>query len=305
MHEFYISSHTDTGDKKEINQDSVFVKTATINQHDVSLMIVADGCGGLEFGEQISNLIVTHFSRLWSETPEVFAPSKKINIDSLSNFLDQSLKEINTKALAFGNETGSRVGSTVSLLLTVDCHFIVKNVGDSRVYLNRGGKMIQLSEDQSLVADMIRNGELTKEESKNFKKKNILTMCVGCFEDLKIYTKTGKIKSKDIFLLCCDGLYHHVGEKVMVDILQANNISFDEKAERMRQCIAYGDANDNVSSVIIKHILHHKRIKNTAIIILLIFILAAIVFRNQIREAWQELLEPAPCSCALHNDELF
>ena len=171
-----VSSHTDIGDVKQTNQDCIFTKSDIINGHLVGLFIVADGCGGLSYGEEISNLVVTHFSRVWNHELKVLLANRKIKQNDIEELLENAIRDINGGALAFSRQVESKVGSTVSLLLTIDNQYYIKNIGDSRIYLLRGKKILQLTEDQSLVADMIRNGEITKEEAKNFKKKNVLTM---------------------------------------------------------------------------------------------------------------------------------
>lgn len=284
MFKVNISSHTDTGDIKKTNQDSILRLNGMINKHSVGLFIVADGCGGLEYGEEISNFIITHFLRLWNDELEKIIGIKKVDMKYIDSFLNKALHDINDKAIAFSTMVSGKVGSTLTMLFTIDDQYIIKNVGDSRVYLKRGRKISQVTEDQSLVADMIRNGELTKEEAKNFKKKNVLTMCIGFFEDLKIYSKFGKIKNNDTFILCCDGLHNHVSSKKMLDILNNRKILFEDKAYEMRKSIESGKANDNVSSIICEF--HKKKKIRMSSVVILIVALALLIciFRNQISD---------------------
>ncbi len=253
MYNINISSHTDIGDVKRTNQDSILSIKGMINGHYVGLFIVADGCGGLKFGEEVSNLIVARLSRVWNDEFPKIIGACEVNLTRISNYFNDLLDDINNEALAFGSQVSSKVGSTVSLLFTVDKNYIIKNVGDSRVYLKRGRKIIRLTEDQSLVADLVRNGELTKEQAKNFKKKNVLTMCVGFYNHLKVYTKMGSIKNGDIFVVCCDGLHNLVSEEKMAEILADKSICFEKKAEALRQCIEYGKATDNVSLIVCRY----------------------------------------------------
>lgn len=253
MYNINISSHTDIGDVKRTNQDSILSIKGMINGHNVGLFIVADGCGGLEFGEEISRLIVTHFSRIWNDELSKIIHTGKVNLSLMSDYLNGVLNDINNEALNFSKQGSGKVGSTLSLLFSIDRSYIIKNIGDSRVYLKRKKKIVRLTEDQSLVADLVRNGELTKEQAKNFKKKNVLTMCIGFYTDLKVYTQTGKIKNGDVFILCCDGLHNCVSEQKMAEILEDKQIGFESKAEVLRQCIEIGRAYDNVSSVVCRY----------------------------------------------------
>ena len=249
MFNIEISSHTDIGDVKQTNQDCIFSKSGIIENHSVGLFIVADGCGGMAYGEEISNLVVTHFSRVWKHELNELLQRHIIPAHDVDELLEKAIRDINVGALAFSHRVESKVGSTVSLLLTIDNRFYIKNVGDSRIYLLRDRNIKQLTEDQSLVADMLRNGEITKEEAKNFKKKNVLTMCIGVFEDIKTYSKHGKIKNGDKFILCCDGVHNHVDPEKMVEIVKNKKSPFEGKAEEIRNAIEPGKANDNVSTV--------------------------------------------------------
>jgi len=250
MFNIEISSHTDIGDVKQTNQDCIFSKSDIIGNHSVGLFIVADGCGGLSYGEEISNLVVTHFSRVWNHELKSLLQHHIVKAHDVDELLEKAIRDINAGALTFSHQVDSKVGSTVSLLLTIDNRFYIKNVGDSRIYLLRDKSITQLTEDQSLVADMIRNGEITREEAKNFKKKNVLTMCIGVFDEIRTYSKSGKIKAGDKFLLCCDGVHNHISPEKMIEIVKNKKSPFEGKAEEVRNAIEPGMANDNVSTVI-------------------------------------------------------
>lgn len=306
MYKIKISSYTDIGDVKTTNQDCILSKNATINNHNVGLFIVADGCGGLAYGEEISNLVVTHFSRVWNNELKSILLNKKIRHKTIDDLLEKAIKEINDAAKNFGGQVGSKVGSTISLLLTIDKNYYIKNVGDSRVYLIRKNKTTQLTEDQSLVADMIRNGELTKEEAKSFKKKNVLTMCIGVFEDIRTYSKTGKIKDNDVFLLCCDGLHNHVSSEEMVKIVREKKIPFYDKAKALREKIEEGKANDNVSGIICEFERKKYTIRNCILIALLILLIGmsiCTVFSwKHICEHWECFKTIPGKSCRICNE---
>lgn len=284
MTDIQLSSHTDIGDKKQTNQDSILVKTGVIENKTVGLYIVADGCGGLAFGEEISNLVVTHFSRIWKKELAEVLTRKRYEDKDIDNVLENAIADINASAKNFGIQVESKVGSTLSLLLTIDKKYYIKNVGDSRIYLCRKGKLTQLTEDQSLVADMIRNGELTREEAKNFKKKNVLTMCIGVFDKIMTYTKIGKMKSGDSFLLCCDGLHNKVTEEDMCEIIADRTIAFEDKCETMRNKIIHGEANDNVSSILCKYKIQNNKASKLILfaVVLAVVIVGAIVFKKEI-----------------------
>jgi len=208
--------------------------------------------------------------------------------------LEKAIRDINAGALAFSHQVDSKVGSTVSLLLTIDNRFYIKNVGDSRIYLLRDKNITQLTEDQSLVADMIRNGEITKEEAKNFKKKNVLTMCIGVFDEIRTYSRNGKIRAGDKFLLCCDGVHNHISPEKMIEIVKNKKSPFEGKAEEVRNAIEPGMANDNVSTVICRFTKMKKSLNTgwiIAFVIVILLGLAAFIFRDHISVLWRNLTD--------------
>ena len=307
MYNVKISSHTDIGDKKETNQDSIFSKYDVVNGHNVGMYIVADGCGGLSYGDEISNLVVTYFSRVWSNELKDLLKNKRIASKQIDDILEKAIKDINVTAKNFGEQVGSKVGSTLSLLLTIDNNYYIKNVGDSRVYLLRKRKLTKLTEDQSLVAEKIRSGELTEEEAKNFKKKNVLTMCIGVFDTIHTYSKTGKIKNGDTFLLCCDGFHNQIDNHKVIDVIRDKKIDFERKCEVLRNAIPKGQASDNVSSIVVNiKIPSRKRILLLLTIIILIiswflFLKHALVHWAywEMSKSWRDM----PISCPVCGEQ--
>ena len=238
------------GDLRSVNQDRVLARQGEISGLQAGLFLVADGCGGLCRGEAVSGLLADSFQVIWDrELPALLAACRRPE-DVIPDALAQWVDKINESAYAFGRQVGERVGSTLTVLLTLDRRYYILNVGDSRAYLRRGRRLCQLTEDQSLVADMLRNREITPEEAVRFRQKNILTMCVGYFDRVQVFRTQGKLRRGDLFLLCTDGLYHGVGE----DRLEASlpELVTEDSAAALRDRIAAGDARDNVSAVLVQ-----------------------------------------------------
>lgn len=253
MFDIFTGEHTDIGDTRQINQDSILSLKGRISKKSVGLFIVSDGCGGLYLGEEASKLVVTYFKRIWDTALKEMLERNRISDGAICELLEKTIFDINEIIIDFGGQVGNKVGTTLSLLLIVENKYYIKNVGDSRIYLVRKGKIEQLTEDQSLVATMIRNKELTDEEAKKFSRKNVLTMCIGTFEEVKTYTRTGKIKSGDLFLLCSDGLYNYVSDNSFNEFLvEENTENIDEIVRLLRDSIPEGNAKDNVSLILVK-----------------------------------------------------
>lgn len=247
------SSYTDRGDRKEINQDSILCKSARIGKNTAGLFIVADGCGGMYNGDQISTFVTASFNRFWNETIRSILINRVPKRKEIENMLDEELIRINEEAIFFANENGKKSGTTVSLLLIINKRFFIKNIGDSRIYRIRRG-MKQLTIDQTVVEEMIRNKEITRDQARSHMMRHVLSMCLGYFKRLQIYSVSGRIRRKDIFLLCCDGLYNFLDEKdILKTVKRQKKKYFSDLAVTLRKMIVEGNAKDNVSAIIVKN----------------------------------------------------
>lgn len=242
-------AYTDAGDIRNQNQDHIYTQTGEIAGRTAGLFMVADGCGGLEHGGEISALLAKACHRFWMHTlPAIMeATSEDAQIDGA---LEQLIQDANCGAFAFGKQTGSSVGSTLSLLLLVDRRYYIKNVGDSRIYLLRR-KLRLLTQDQSLLADMLRNREISAREAAQDSRKNILTMCIGAFEQVRTFSCSGELKKGDRFLLCSDGLYQYISRAALTRLLKRRHMSLQQGAACLRRAIPAGGAQDNVSAILV------------------------------------------------------
>lgn len=247
-----FGSVCDIGDCKPTNQDCIFSVFSMINNNSVGLFAVADGMGGLSHGEEVSRLVTARIEKWWNtEFRQILLSNNSIDSNEINISLDRIVNKINDEALAFSVSINEKAGSTLSLLLIVNDDYFIKNLGDSRVYLHNK-KLRQITEDQSLVAQMVRNGEITSEEAKTHKKRNVITMCIGVFNKVAINSYYGKCRKNDIFLLCSDGLYNALDEKSIVSIIGNKKSLMKECASNLRNSIPKGRAGDNVSVILVK-----------------------------------------------------
>lgn len=238
------------GDLRRDNQDRVFAARGEVNGQQAGIFMVADGCGGMALGEKISTLLAESFSRIWEEElPRLLRQTGDPHAHMRPAIADW-VQRINASAYTFGQSVGEKVGSTLSLLVLLNRRYYICNAGDSRVYRLRADGWERLTEDQSLVADMLRNGELSEDEAARFPRKNVLTMCVGYFEQARLYFTQGKLRAGDLFLLCSDGLYNALGAETL-DAFHPAKIT-PESAGRLRRMIPPGGAADNVSALLVE-----------------------------------------------------
>lgn len=247
---YSYGANTDRGDVRSENQDSILCLTGTVNGHACALFVAADGMGGLSYGSQVSRFITEQFARWWREDfPQMMCAGRDSEAD-IKELLEQEIWDINQSVLRFKEEAQCRSGSTLSLLLFYGEKYFIKNMGDSRIYRQRAGILERLTEDQSLVAQLVREGRMTEKEACKSGKRNILTMCIGMFQIPQSFYASGQILPGDCFLVCSDGLYNPVGEEKIAAILGLPEKSTQTKAGELRRLIGPGEASDNVSVIV-------------------------------------------------------
>lgn len=225
-------------------------KVGEISGQKTCLFMVADGCGGLNCGELISQLLIDSFLLIWEQAlPPFLAQKPRPKPEKILAQLCFWTQRINEEAYRFAEENQIKAGSTLTLMLIWANRYYMLNLGDSRLYCLRHGKVIQISQDQTLVADKLRNHEITPQQAKRYTS-NPLTMCVGCFQTIRPFCCWGKLRHGDIFLLCSDGLYKMISPEQLVALL-LKKID-QEGAKRLRAAIPAGRAYDNVSALLVQ-----------------------------------------------------
>ncbi len=235
---------TDRGDVRQENQDSIFLAQESVNGCPAAVFGVADGMGGLSYGAQVSQYIASQVLRWWKEE---FLPMVRDGMESeddIRELLEQAVWDMNQDVYRFRKALECRSGSTLSLAVLMGKRFYIANVGDSRVYLYREGRLSRLTRDQS-VAEM---RGLSEEESKRQGVQNKLTMCIGMFQIPQSIFCSGILKDGDCLLACSDGLYGPLGDDGIGAVLGAGADVSGKVAELRRQ-IGPGMARDNVSAV--------------------------------------------------------
>lgn len=245
-----VSTWCDRGDHRTENQDRLMAKNSEVSGRRLGLFLVADGCGGLDCGELISQLLIDSFQLIWEQAlPSFLTQKPHPRPEEILEQLCAWTQRINEEAFRFAEQNQIKAGSTLTLMLIWANRYYMLNLGDSRIYCLRRGKMIQLSQDQTLVADKLRNHEITPQQAKNYTY-NPLTMCVGYFQTVHPFCHWGKLRRGDIFLLCSDGLYKMIAPEQLVTLLPKK--IDQEGAQQLRAAIPAGQACDNVSVLFVQ-----------------------------------------------------
>jgi protein phosphatase len=203
---------TDVGMVRDNNQDSYFVP---VNE-DIPLFVVADGMGGHKAGEIASNMAINIIK-------DTFLKLKILPMDeiSITKLIEQSIKEANEKIYlrSIEKEAYSGMGTTVTLAYIINRKLCIGHVGDSRAYLFKDENLIQITEDHSLVNELVKNGSITLEEAKTHPQRNIITRAVGTSETIEMDIVVREYEEGNILLLCSDGLTSMVKDSQIQDIL--------------------------------------------------------------------------------------
>ena len=237
-------SYTDIGTTREVNQDSIFCRTYKKKKEYISLAVVCDGIGGLQFGEIASAYIVEEISRWWDEVLTWIDPDDT-DPDIIFSHVRDAAEQWNSDFYEYKISQDIQTGTTMSLLLTVRDKYYIIQVGDSRVYLLRDGELKQLTIDAT-VSRLGNNGEM----------KSYLNNFMGKDEELFYTTMNGDIVSGDLFIVCCDGLYHHLE---LDDInVKKSNIANEKKVNSFcnnltKKMMSRGEK-DNISVVMLYHV---------------------------------------------------
>ncbi|HNX00156.1 MAG TPA: Stp1/IreP family PP2C-type Ser/Thr phosphatase [Candidatus Cloacimonadota bacterium] len=202
-------SGTDIGKVRSINQDAA----GHFIVENGEVFIICDGIGGYAGGEIASRLVVDTFERSFPLISTLYSPEKALA--DMIEHANRSIREYCVKNPRFGN-----MGTTVVVLYIVKNHAYYAHVGDSRLYLIRNDKMKQLTNDHSLVQEMVDSGAITQEMAREHPSKNLITRGLGTPNHTPDIGKPVKLSYQDMFLLCTDGLTNPLPDWLILEKLR-------------------------------------------------------------------------------------
>ena len=222
---------THMGLVRRSNEDSFFAQPP--------VFMVADGMGGAQAGEVASGMAAGAFT---SFVPQTLSPQEELAV---------LIQDINIKIYesAGGDAKQSGMGTTITAAVIADKTVGFAHVGDSRAYLWRAGKLRQLTEDHSLVGEMLRQGKITDDEALSHPQRSIITRALGVDSFVEIDTDTVLWKPGDIFLLCSDGLHSMISDEEIAAVIGREEKLGAIADELVEAALAAGGA-DNVTVVL-------------------------------------------------------
>lgn len=231
----------DVGRCRDINQDYIFLSEEPMGNLP-NLFLVADGMGGHRAGDLASEYTVSRVCEAVTKSMQ------KIPFQILKGafqYANQNLIEKAGESPAYAG-----MGTTLVAVTVQDDTAYVANVGDSRLY-KIGGTIEQITEDHSLVEEMVRMGEISKEEARNHPEKNIITRAIGVSETVEPDYFDTKLEKGECLLLCSDGLSNMLEDAQIKEILDRRTDLRSGAEELVREANRNG-GKDNIAVVLIE-----------------------------------------------------
>ena len=195
---------TDTGRQRRANEDSLLARSP--------LFVVADGMGGAQAGEVASRLAIESFQPGIEDAsrPEV----------ALATLAQEANSRIHRRSHANAAQAG--MGTTLTAVYVGEDDVAIAHVGDSRAYCLRDGELLRLTDDHSLVDELLRQGRLTPEEAVEHPQRSVITRALGPELTVEVDTRSFHARGGDVYLLCSDGLTTMLSEEEIAELLRGH-----------------------------------------------------------------------------------
>jgi len=227
------AERSDTGQVRPANEDSFLVRSP--------LFVVADGMGGANAGEVASRAAVETFA---AGLPAGEDPGPR-----LAEAVRAANRRINQESEADSSRRG--MGTTVTAALIGDSSVTLAHVGDSRAYLIRSGQISQLTQDHTLVDELVRQGTLTEAEAAVHPQRSIITRALGPEPSVEVDVEDHALEAGDVLLLCSDGLSGMVGNQEMLAIVDGSK-SLPAAAKALIDAANVAGGKDNITVLLVR-----------------------------------------------------
>ncbi len=224
---------TDVGRQRRSNEDSSYASGP--------VFVVADGMGGAQAGEVASQMAVEAFA---AGLPEQGSPEERLSI-----VVQKANQEIHARSRSDAASAG--MGTTVTAAYLDEDAVVLAHVGDSRGYLLRDGELSRLTEDHSLVEELLRGGKLTEEEALEHPQRSVITRALGIEPIVEIDTWTYPLRPGDVVLLCSDGLTSMLSEQQVQQVL-VESADLAQAGDRLIAEANAAGGRDNITVVLFR-----------------------------------------------------
>jgi serine/threonine protein phosphatase PrpC len=226
-------SGTDTGLQRRANEDSMLVRSP--------LFVVADGMGGAQAGEVASSVAVDTFSGGLSDASDAET--------SLVEQVEQANARINE--LSHTNVEHAGMGTTITVAYVGEQDVSIAHVGDSRAYCLREGELLRLTDDHSLVDELIRQGKLTPQEAEEHPQRSVITRALGPEVAVEVDVRSFRGRAGDVYLVCSDGLTTMLAEADLLNML-TSHARLRNAGEQLIAAANAAGGKDNITVVLFR-----------------------------------------------------
>ncbi len=239
---FELGMRSDTGKVRAINEDFCYAGTGIFRGSEYALLVVADGIGGHQAGDVASQTAIDTFRK---EVARLLMQSEPLDV------LGEAARMANRAvySLAESNPSFAGMGTTLTAAMLWRGRIFAAHVGDTRLYLCTDGQCRQLTDDHSLVGELIKNGGLSEEEAQRHPQRNLIIRALGTEPEVEVDLLAEDAPQGDIVLLCSDGLSTLIGREVIANHLVLQG-SLQAKADSLVDLANSLGGYDNITVVI-------------------------------------------------------
>ncbi|MDF2936529.1 MAG: Stp1/IreP family PP2C-type Ser/Thr phosphatase [Paenibacillaceae bacterium] len=239
------AERTDVGRIRSVNEDRAVILPEKCG---MVIAIVADGMGGHQAGDIASQLAIEKIREELSGLPE------DATLEARKGAIRLAVEAANGEVYrqASQREQLRGMGTTVVVSLATAEQLVVGHIGDSRAYLAAGSQLVQLTEDHSLVNELLKSGQITREEAEHHPRRNVLLRALGTDNEVQVDVVEHSWAEGDILLMCSDGLSNMVDEEECLAVLQSEH-SLENKVDELVERALTAGGDDNVTVVLIEN----------------------------------------------------
>ncbi|HLX21573.1 MAG TPA: Stp1/IreP family PP2C-type Ser/Thr phosphatase [Gaiellaceae bacterium] len=227
------AAETSVGRKRRHNEDNY------VAVPEQGMFAVADGMGGAQAGEVAS--------RLAAAALEDTDPGRLTGPEKVASLIQEANRRVHERANTDPSTSG--MGTTMTVALVEDGGVVIGHVGDSRAYLVRDGGMEQITEDHSLVNELLKSGRLSPEEAEMHPQRSVITRAVGTDPDVDVDSFTVDAQDGDVFLICSDGLTDMVDDDEILETVKRYGSDLDKVTKQLVNEANKGGGEDNITVV--------------------------------------------------------
>jgi PPM family protein phosphatase len=224
---------TDTGRQRRANEDSLLARSP--------LFVVADGMGGAQAGEVASKIAVDVFEQGLGDTTE-----PESDLAARVSAANARIHE-----LSHTNAEQAGMGTTLTAVYVASEEVAIAHVGDSRAYRLRAGELSRLTDDHSLVDELMRQGKITPEEAIDHPQRSVITRALGPEPAVEVDTRSYAARAGDVYLLCSDGLTTMLAEERLSEILRSSS-GLRDAGEALIAAANEAGGRDNITVVLFR-----------------------------------------------------